>query len=168
MVPVSQMKREDFLATFAGVYEHSPWVAERAWDQGLTTAEDTAKGLHRAMIDVVETAGREPQMSLLRAHPDLAGKLAARGDLTTDSSAEQASAGLDRCTQEEFSTLQNLNNRYKTTFNFPFIVAVRGRNVADIIENFQTRIDNDIEIEFDEARQQVHHIAALRLNALID
>jgi len=167
MTPISQMNRDDFVATFGVVYEHSEWIAELVWDRGLTSAEDTPAGLQAAMADVVSAAGYEPQLSLLCAHPDLAGKLAIRGELTDESTSEQASAGLDRCSTEEFDELQALNTRYRSTFNFPYILAVKGRNVPEILENFRSRVDNDIEIEFQEALRQVHQIAQLRLETLL-
>ena len=167
MTSISQMNRDNFVATFGGVYEHSGWIAELVWDGGLTKAEDSAVGLQAAMADVVSAAGYEPQLALLCAHPDLAGKLAVRGDLTDESTSEQASAGLDRCSTEEFDELQALNTRYRSTFNFPYILAVKGRNVPEILENFRSRVDNDIEIEFQEALRQVHQIAQLRLETLL-
>jgi len=160
------MNRDDFVATFRGVYEHSDWIAELVWDGGLTKAEDTATGLQAAMADVVSAAGYEPQFALLCAHPDLAGKLAVRGDLTDESTSEQKSAGLDRCSTEEFDELQALNTLYRSTFNFPYILAVKGRNVSEILENFRSRVNNDVEIEFQEALNQVHQIALLRLETL--
>ena len=167
MTSVGQMNRDDFVATFGGIYEHSSWIAEQVWDRGLSKAEDAVTGLQAAMADVVSAAGYEPQLSLLCAHPDLAGKLAVRGDLTDESTSEQASAGLDRCSTEEFDELQALNTRYRSTFNFPYILAVKGRSVPEILENFYSRIDNDVEIEFQEALRQVHQIALLRLETLL-
>ena len=168
MNSISQMDRADFIRMFADIYEHSPWIIEQVWDRGLTRTEDTARGLRAAMIDVVDVAGREPQLALLRAHPDLAGKLAISGELTADSSSEQASAGLDKCTEEEFDELHALNTHYRERFGFPYILAVRGRDVPGIIENFRSRINNDADREFAEALQQVHQIALLRLEELIE
>ncbi len=168
MIPISQMNRDAFVETFAGIYEHSVWVAEMAWDRGLRKNEDTATGLHATMADIIYLAGREPQLVLLRAHPDLAGKLAVRGGLTEESTSEQASAGLDRCTEQEFNELKMLNTRYRATFGFPYILAVKGRNVPEILDNFRSRINNDIETEFDEALEQVHQIALLRIKQLLE
>jgi len=103
---------------------------------------------------------------LLRAHPDLAGKLAISGELTADSTSEQASAQLDKCTPEEFAEFQSLNDRYKEAFGFPYILAVRGRNRQEILENFRSRVDNTPDTEFAEALKQVHRIALLRIEAL--
>jgi len=166
MTSVNQMNRAEFIETFGDIYEHSDWIAKQAWDRGLTRAEDTVSGLQAAMADVVETAGPEPQLALLRAHPDLAGKLAVRGELTEKSTAEQTSAGLDKCTNEEFDQLQALNARYKSAFGFPYILAVKGRNVPEILEDLRSRVDNDPDIEFQEALRQVHQIAKLRLEAI--
>ncbi len=164
--PPSRMDRETFLATFGGVYEHSPWIAEHVWDQGLTASHDSAESLQAAMADTIERTGREAQLALLRAHPDLAGRLAVRGELTADSRGEQAGAGLDRCTAEEFAEFQHLNKAYRKRFGFPFILAVRGLGRPEILENFRHRVGRDPEDEFAEALAQVHRIARLRLRAI--
>lgn len=162
----SAMDREAFVAAFGGIFEHSPWVAERVFEAGLTDAADSVVGLHAAMYDEVEAADRDRKLALLRAHPDLAGRLAVSGGLTAASSSEQASAGLDRCTREEFEAFQKLNAAYTGKFGFPFIIAVRGMNRADILAAFRKRVDNDPETEFAEALRQVGRIARLRLEAL--
>ena len=97
----SQMDRHEFVAVFGAVFEHSTWIAEGAWDQGLTHHDDTAAGLCHSLIDIVETAGREPQLVLLRAHPDLAGRLARNGEVTNTSRGEPAGAGRDQGTDGE-------------------------------------------------------------------
>ena len=162
----SRMDRERFLDAVGGVYEHSPWIAEHVYADGLTGDHDTIAGLHGALRNVVDDAARDKQLGLLQAHPDLAGKLAVAGELTAESTAEQASAQLDQCTAEEFGELQSLNDRYKETFGFPFILAVRGRNRQEILQNFRTRVNNDPETEFTEALKQVHRIALLRIELL--
>jgi OHCU decarboxylase len=153
-----------FVARFGGVYEHSQWVAEKAFDMGPPAPED----LPAVMRRIVEDAGHEAQLALLRAHPDLAGKLAKSGALTMESTSEQASAGLDQCTEAEFAEFSALNARYKARFGFPYILAVRGRHRSEILENFRSRVDNPPEVEFREALDQVHQIAALRLEALLN
>ena len=163
----SQLGRAAFLARFGGVYEHSPWIAEQVFDRGLTPRQDTADGLAREMRDIVDLAGREPQLTLLRAHPDLAGKLAVAGDLTAASKGEQAGAGLDQCSADEFTAFQTLNEKYKAKFGFPFILAVRGYQRGEILEIFRRRLDHDVEAEFEEALAQVHRIAKIRLEDLI-
>ncbi|MBP2312872.1 2-oxo-4-hydroxy-4-carboxy-5-ureidoimidazoline decarboxylase [Azospirillum soli] len=159
------MDRAAFLTRFGGVFEHSPWIAEGAWDAG--PIPDTAEGLHAAMVAVLRAAPREKQLALLNAHPDLAGKLAVRGELTADSSLEQASAGLDRCTPEEFARFTDLNDAYKARFGFPFIMAVKGRSRAEILEAFEARVHNGPEEEFATALAQVERIAWLRLKDML-
>ncbi len=162
----SRMTRDEFVAAFGGVYEHSAWIAEAVWDRGLDSRHDTAASLAAEMRDIVELAGREPQLALLRAHPDLAGKLAVAGALTEESGSEQSSAGLDQCTEDEFEEFQRLNGLYGGRFGFPFILAVSGHRRAAILENFHARVDNDAEAEFDEALRQVHRIARIRLTQI--
>lgn len=162
----STMPQTEFLDTFGGVYEHSPWIAETAYAAGLTRDHDTVAGLHNAMRQVVDDADQERKLALLQAHPDLAGKLAVAGELTAESTAEQASAQLDQCTTDEFEEFQSLNDRYKSNFGFPFILAVRGRNRQEILQNFRDRVDNTPHAEFAEALKQVHRIALLRIEAL--
>ena len=160
----SQMDRDEFVAIFGNVFEHSAWIAMQIWHTGLMLRDDTAAGLCSAFIDVVEAAGREPQLALLRAHPDLAGRLTRRSGVTDASRNEQASAGLNDCSDAEFEEFQDLNRRYTEKFNFPFILAVRSRNRTEILEVFRRRVDNDVEDEFREALQQVYQIARLRLS----
>jgi len=160
------MTREAFLEIFGGVYEHSPRIVEDVFAKGLTGDHDSIAGLHNALRQAVDYSGRERQLALLRAHPDLAGKLAVAGELTVESTAEQTSAQLDKCSAAEFQEFQALNDRYKEKFEFPFILAVRGRSRQEILENFRTRAGHDPETEFAEALRQVHRIALLRIEAL--
>ncbi|WMS44344.1 2-oxo-4-hydroxy-4-carboxy-5-ureidoimidazoline decarboxylase [Acuticoccus sp. MNP-M23] len=154
------MTRDDFVSRYAFVYEHSPWVAERAWDGGIGVGEDPAPVFRR----VVERAGADAQRTLLRAHPDLAGRLGTA--LTAHSSAEQAGAGLDRCTQAEFAEFQALNTRYVAQFGFPFIIAVKGLDRTGILKAFRERVDGTADGEFRVALDEVHKIAGFRLAAL--
>lgn len=165
----SEMDRAAFVDRFGGVFEHSPWIAERAWDERADEGPmpDTAEGVHAAMVAVLRAAGHEAQRTLLNAHPDLAGRLAMRGELTADSTAEQASAGLDRCTPEEFRRFTDLNDAYKARFGFPFIMAVKGRSRAEILDAFERRIHNSPEEEFETALAQVERITLLRLKDLL-
>ena len=162
----SHMTQEDFMDVFGGVYEHTPWIAEAVYAAGLTGSQDTVAGLHDSLRTHVDEADDEKKLALLRAHPDLAGKLAISGELTADSTSEQASAQLDKCTPEEFAEFQSLNDRYKKAFGFPYILAGRGRNRQEILENFRSRVDNTPDAEFAEALKQVHRIALLRIEAL--
>lgn len=162
-----KLDRDAFVNRFGGVYEHSPWIAEQAHAAGLDGTADSAEGLARALATEVEAADREAQLALLRAHPDLAGKLAVRGALTEESKSEQAGAALDACTPAEFARFQELNEAYKTRFGFPFILAVKGYHRTEILEIFKARVDNDAETEFRTALDQVHRIARLRIEELV-
>lgn len=163
-LPPSVLDRAWFLVRYGGVYEHSPWIAAAVWDAGA--ASDEVEALAAAMMAEVEAAPRAAQLALLRAHPDLAGRLAVAGALTAASAAEQAGAGLDRCTPAEFAAFQSLNAAYVARFGFPFIVAVRGLDRAAILARFRERVANPPDAEFREALAQVHRIARLRLEAL--
>jgi OHCU decarboxylase len=162
--PPSALNRDGFLARFGGVYEHSPWVAATVWDAGEAT--DDVGALAMAMAAHVEAADETLKLALLRAHPDLAGKLALDGALSPDSALEQAGAGLDRCSAAELAEFHALNERYLAKFHFPFIIAVRGLSRGDILAIFRTRIGNDRATEFAAALAQVHRIARLRLEAM--
>ncbi|WP_073955391.1 2-oxo-4-hydroxy-4-carboxy-5-ureidoimidazoline decarboxylase [Thalassospira sp. TSL5-1] len=163
--PPSTLATRSFVNLYGGVYEHSPWIAERLAEGGISPALDAPETLASAMQVVVERATRDEKLALLRAHPDLAGKLAL-ADLTTSSRNEQQGAGLDQCSAEELARFSKLNDAYKGKFGFPFIFAVKGYHRRDILAAFERRVNNDIETEFNEALQQVHRIALLRLQAL--
>lgn len=166
-VAPSRMNREAFVVAFGGVFEHSPWVAEQAWELELGVAHDSAAGLHSALARAFRAAAAESRMSVLRAHPDLAGKLAQAKKLTRESTAEQASAGLDKLTKGEFDTFTRLNAEYTKKFGFPFIIAVKGLGKADILAAFKARIKNDKGCEFETACRQVERIALLRLKEIL-
>ncbi len=158
-----EMSREEFVAAFGGIFEHSPWIAEGAHALELGPTHDSAAGVHNALARVFRAASEEQRLGVLNAHPDLAGKLAAAGKLTAESTAEQAAAGLDLLTDEERATFQKLNVEYVDKHGFPFIIAVRDNTKASILEAFHRRIDNDRATEFAEACRQVERIAELRL-----
>lgn len=157
-----------FVERFGGVYEHSPWVAERTWQGGITTEHSVVATLASAMAMTLGKASKEEKLKLILAHPDLAGRAALQGDLTNDSTDEQSSAGLDQCTPEELAHFQEMNTTYKAKFEVPFIMAVRGSNRHQIIAGFEERIINDIEVEFARALSEINKIALLRLHALAD
>ncbi len=163
----SRMDRAEFVQAFGGIYEHSPWVAERAWHLELGPAHDSAAGLANALARVFRSASKQERLVVLQSHPDLAGKLASAKRLTADSTAEQASAGLDALTDSERAEFQRLNTDYVAKHGFPFIIAVRDHGKAGILSAFKTRIDNDTAVEFDMACAQVERIAQLRLEALL-
>ena len=157
------MSPADLPGALDGIYEHSPWVAERLDPAELDSGADVVSSLAASMRRIVDGAGEELQLALLRAHPDLAGRLAVGEALTDASADEQASAGLDRCSPEEFEEFRSLNDRYKEKFGFPFILAVRGCSRGEILHIFRRRVENDRDAEFAEALGQVHRIARLRL-----
>jgi chitin deacetylase len=163
----SQMSRERFVERFGAIFEHSPWIAERAWGLELGPAHDSAAGLHNALCRMFRAAGPGERLGVLKAHPDLAGKLAAAKRLTPESAAEQASAALDALTDEERAAFQKMNTDYVAKHGFPFIIAVRDNSKATILKAFETRIGNDSATEFATACTQVERIAELRLKDLL-
>ena len=158
------MDTHDFIARYGGIYEHSPWVAEQV--ALLATELDDVNCLARLMADCVDNAGTEQQLALIRAHPDLAGRAQIAGELTPDSTDEQASAGLDQCSKVEYERFQALNETYKDKFGFPFVMAVRESNRAEILDAFSARLQNDYDLEFETALEEIHKIARLRLEAM--
>ena len=160
------MTKDAFIARHGGIYEDSPWVAAGAWDLGARPGD--TPGIARAMRTVVEQSDHATRLRLLRAHPDLAGKLALAGDLTRASRSEQQGAGLDRLSPDELATFQALNAAYTGKHGFPFIFAVKGADKHAILAAFRTRLTNDTETEFHTALDQVHRIAGFRLAALED
>ncbi len=163
----SEMDRATFVERFGGIFEHSPCVAERAYELELGPAHDTAVGLHSALCRAFRAGGDEERLGVLTAHPDLAGKLAAAKRLTAESTAEQSSAGLDALTDAERAEFTTLNAKYMEIHGFPFIIAVRDHDKAGILAAFRARIDNDSATEFVTACAQVERIARLRLDALL-
>lgn len=163
----SVMKRDEFIAAYGGIFEHSAWIAERAFDLELGPAHDTAGGLHNALARMFRSASEAEKLGVLTAHPDLAGKLAQAKRLTAESSAEQAGAGLDALTDEEKETFTMLNQAYVDKFSFPFIIAVRDHDKASILAAFRRRIENGRNAEFAEACSQVERIAEFRLRDLL-
>ena len=158
-----ELGRAEFVAAYGHVFEHSPWVAEAAYDRGLPADADTAEGLHRALAAAMRTGTDEQKLALVNAHPDLAGRLARAGRLTADSTKEQASAGLDRLTDEERARFTALNDAYKARFGFPFILAVKGRTKAEILAAFETRLEHGRAEELATALREIERIALLRL-----
>ncbi len=163
----SQMPLNRFVTLYGSIFEHSPWIATRAHALELGPAHDSAAGLHNALTRIFRTASSEERMAVLRAHPDLAGKLALAKQLTADSTSEQASAALDALTDAERTTFQSLNTAYMAKHGFPFVIAVRDHTKASILAAFQTRIANDTETEFQTACAQVERIAELRLKDIL-
>jgi OHCU decarboxylase len=159
--------REDFVARFGGVFEHSAFIAERAHDAGRIVEPLLCAEVHVAMVAAFRAAEADERLGVLRAHPDLAGKLAIAGELTEDSKREQAGAGLDRLSAEEHARFTEFNTAYVEKFGFPFIIAVKGLTKDDILSAFETRVGNDRDQEFSTATAQVEKIALLRLQSML-
>lgn len=159
--------RNGFVARFGGVFEHSPWIAERAFDHGRIALLLRAGPLHEALCAEFRLASRDERLGVLRAHPDLAGKLAIAGELTEESKSEQAGAGLNRLSAADHARFTEFNTRYMKGFGFPFIIAVRGHDKDSILAAFETRIGNDPETEFETACTQVEKIAGFRIASIL-
>lgn len=164
LAELSRLPRDAFVAELGSVFEHSPWVMEMAWQRRPFADRDE---LQARLVETLAAASREQQLALLRAHPELAGKAAVRGELTADSAREQAGAGLDACSPEEFAAIRELNDAYREKFGWPFIVAVKGLGRQDIIAAMRRRLARTPDEEFAEALAQVARIAGFRLDALI-
>ena len=160
----SSMNREDFVAAFGDIYEHSAWLAKSAYDKGLDSSHDHIENLHQLMADILLGADQQAQLDLINAHPDLAGKAAVRGELTEASTNEQAGAGISECNEEEFQRFTKLNDAYKAKYGFPFIMAVKGSNRYQILDAFEQRIHNSNDEEFERALKEINKIALFRLN----
>ncbi|WP_191486519.1 2-oxo-4-hydroxy-4-carboxy-5-ureidoimidazoline decarboxylase [Pseudomonas sp. FEN] len=162
----STLSRADFVRTFADIYEHSPWVAEKAFDLGQDAGLDDVERLHQRMSEILLSADHASQLALINAHPDLAGKAAVQGQLTAASTHEQAGAGIHQCSSEEFQRFTELNEAYKAKFKFPFIMAVKGSNRHQIIKAFEARLHNPLDSEFQCALAEINKIALFRLLTL--
>jgi 2-oxo-4-hydroxy-4-carboxy-5-ureidoimidazoline decarboxylase len=161
---INAMDRAAFVASLGGVFEHSPWVAKRAFDARPFASVDA---LHGAMVATMRTAPRDGQLALVRAHPELAGRAMVRNELTADSTKEQAGAGLTQCTPDEYARLVDLNARYNAKFGFPFILAVKGYDRRGVIAEFARRVERGVDEEFAEALEQIARITRFRLDALL-
>lgn len=160
----SQMDSDEYLEFYGGIYEHSPWIAERAFScQSDVRDIDNVEALYNAMKEAVANGTYEQKLLLISAHPDLACAPAGIDKLSVSSTSEQKGAGLDQCSQEEFEKFQWLNAAYHKKFRFPFIIAVKGLSRQDILTAFMERIQNDINEEFETALIQIDKIAWLRL-----
>jgi 2-oxo-4-hydroxy-4-carboxy-5-ureidoimidazoline decarboxylase len=162
---LSQLDQAAFAAHLGAIYEHSPWVAERAW---LARPFANRVAVAQAMERALREANRAEQLALILAHPELTGKAGMRNDLTADSSREQRGAGLDQCSPEQFAALHTLNTRYRERCGFPFILAVAGRQRDEIIANLAERVGNPPEQEFQTALTEIVRIAGFRLAQAIE
>ncbi len=163
--PVSS--RDEFVARFGGVFEHSPWIAEAAYDAGMPADADSPEGLHRALCAAMRASPRERKLALIAAHPDLAGRLSRAGVLSAASRDEQAAAGLDGLSDNDFESFTALNAAYTGKFGIPFVMAVKGHNRDEILAAFEARLANDPETEFGTALCEIERIAWLRIQAIM-
>ena len=154
-----------FMAALGDVYEHAPWVAQAALKQRPFV---TLAALHAAMMDAVRAAPPEQRLTLIKGHPDLAGKAARAGTMTVESKAEQASAGLDRLSEAEFAQFHRLNDAYREKFGMPFIICVRRHSKDSILQQFERRLENTMSAETETALGEIFRIAALRLDQRIE
>ena len=159
---INKLSRSEFVEIFANIFEKTKWIAEKLYNQ---KPFDSFEDLRLKMLGIFETAGKETQLKILGAHPDLADKVTVNL-LTSNSRSEQSNAGLDQCSEEEFNEFKNLNKSYKQKYGFPFIIAVKGKNKIEILSEFKKRILNSVDDEFNEAIIQVSKIANLRLNKI--
>ena len=157
---LNNMERREFVDALGWIFEHSPWVAETAWETGPFGSLEM---LHAAMVNAMREAGREKQLALIRAHPDLG----TRAKLSDASAGEQAGAGLDQLTADEMNRLCEWNATYTARFGFPFILAVKGAAKYDILHALEQCLSEDPEQEFQTALLQIERIAWFRLSAAV-
>ena len=158
---INKLSKSEFIKVFANIFENARWIAEELYNQ---KPFDDFDELSSKILNIFETTTKEKQLKILKDHPDLANKTKL-STLTPNSLKEQTSAGLDQCSEEEFNEFKKLNDSYKK-FGFPFILAVKGKNKNEILNNFRQRVSSEPEIEFKEAIKQVKKIASLRLEDL--
>ncbi len=156
---------DEFMSRYGGIYELSPWVAQETHE--LAAGIEDVDELAAIFAKCVDQATHERKLALIRAHPDLAGNAAIGGELTVESTAEQASAGIGQCSKVEYEQFQEFNDHYKAKFRFPFVMAVRDSNRQEILAAFERRLDNDKQTEFETAIREIHKIARLRLQELV-
>lgn len=158
---VNACDRETFIEALGWIFEHSPWVADRAWSRRPFTSTEE---LRDVMIEVMMAAPRDEQLALLRAHPDLG----SRARMSDASVGEQAGAGLDRLTADQYDQLTTLTAAYRERFGFPFLLAVKGSTTRDILDALARRVGHDQDAEWQTALAQVARIAEFRLDTAID
>ena len=157
---VNKLSKSDFISIFGNVFEKTEWIAEKAYN---SKPYKNFEELFLKMMKIFENSEKESHLEILNAHPDLT----IEKKLTKDSRNEQENANLNECSEEEFKEFKKLNEEYKKKFRFPFIIAVKGKNKEEILNSFRQRITNNINLEFEEAKEQVKKIANLRLNEII-
>lgn len=163
LADINRMDATAFAVAFGKIYEHSAWIAKRAFALRPPSGFSSRAALHAALVATVHSATEDEQIGLLCAHPELAGKEAAAGTLTADSTREQAVAGLTAMQAEDVQRLRALNRRYREKFGFPFIIAARNNTQAAIFGTLEARLQNVRTMELHNALAQVGEIARLRL-----
>jgi 2-oxo-4-hydroxy-4-carboxy-5-ureidoimidazoline decarboxylase len=158
---INELTKDDFIDLFGNVFEKTNWIADKTY---YLKPFKSFNELSSKMINIYENSSREDCLKIFRAHPELA----IEKKLTVDSQKEQHNANLNLCDKKEFNEFQNLNNTYNKKFGFPFIIAVKGKDKNEILTNFKNRINNEINLEFDEAKKQVKKIANFRLKEIIN
>ena len=159
---IHNLTKNEFIEVFGNIFENARWIAEKLYNQKpFKDFED----LSQKMLNIFENIDKEKKLEIINSHPDLADKTKI-GSLTPDSNKEQNTAGLDKCSEEEFNEFKKLNIKFKEKFGFPFIYAVKGKSKNEILNNFKERVACDIDVEFEEAKKQVKKIASLRLNVI--
>ena len=158
---VNQLSENDFISTFGNVFEKTNWIANKAFN---SKPYKSFNEFITKIIKIYENSSKEDCLKIFNAHPELA----VEKKLTEDSHKEQKSANLNQCNKDEFNEFKNLNIEYRNKFGFPFIIAVKGKNKNEILNNFRKRIKNEINLEFNEAKGQVKKIATFRLNEIIN
>ena len=160
-----KMEGKKIINLLKGIYEHSAWVPEKLLSENISEIK-TKEELELMMKKIVDNSTETEKLNLIKAHPELGKKLQKKEKLTKFSKEEQKSAGLDQCSDEEFEILTNLNNTYRSKFEFPFILAVKGLNKNQIIDNMKKRVNNCKSEEFETAINEIHKIAQLRIKDL--
>ena len=155
----NKLNKTEFISIFGNIFEKTEWIAEKCYE---LKPYKNFQELVSKMMEIFENINQEKHLKILNSHPDLA----VVKKLTEDSKNEQTGANLNNCTEKEFKEFEELNEKYKKKFGFPFIIAVKGKNKEEILNNFRQRITNDINLEFEEAKKQVKKIANFRLNEI--
>jgi len=164
LAETNAMPAADFVAALRDVFEHAPWVAERA---AAGRPYPTVDALHDGLMQAVRAAPAATQLAFVRGHPELGGKLARAGEMTEASRSEQGGLGLDRLNEEEFAQFERLNAAYRARFAFPFIIAVRRHTRASILAEFERRLTNEPEAELATALAEIGHITRLRIDTKV-
>jgi 2-oxo-4-hydroxy-4-carboxy-5-ureidoimidazoline decarboxylase len=158
---INRLSENEFIGTFGNIFEKTNWIANRAFN---SKPYRNFNEFISTIIKIYENSSKEDCIKIFNAHPELA----VEKKLTEDSHKEQKGANLNRCNNEEFNEFKNLNYEYKKKFGFPFIIAVKGKNKSEILINFRNRIKNEMDLEFEEAKNQVKKIATFRLKEIIN